>query len=120
MMPFFACVDFMLVRSLLARRCRLYFLFTQGLCNLCILSTAGRAPFLSLVSSMADECQGTANKHTIILMQSSPNRATRTFMDYDSIGQAMDGKTVPKMYYFNIKFESDQIVPLRFKHLAMD
>ncbi|KAG6503292.1 hypothetical protein ZIOFF_035603 [Zingiber officinale] len=32
-----------------------------------------------------------ANRHTIILMQSSPNRATRTFMDYDSISQAMDG-----------------------------
>ncbi|VFQ68755.1 unnamed protein product [Cuscuta campestris] len=24
-------------------------------------------------------------------MQTSPNRATRTFMDYDSINQAMDG-----------------------------
>ncbi|WOL17291.1 hypothetical protein Cni_G26082 [Canna indica] len=32
-----------------------------------------------------------ANRHSIILMQSSPNRATRTFMDYDSISQAMDG-----------------------------
>ncbi|XP_057959467.1 enhancer of rudimentary homolog isoform X1 [Malania oleifera] len=32
-----------------------------------------------------------ANRHTIILMQTSPNRATRTFMDYDSISQAMDG-----------------------------
>ncbi|GAV80078.1 ER domain-containing protein [Cephalotus follicularis] len=32
-----------------------------------------------------------ANKHTIILMQTSQNRATRTFMDYDSISQAMDG-----------------------------
>lgn len=32
-----------------------------------------------------------ANKHTIILMQTSQNRATRTFMDYGSISQAMDG-----------------------------
>ncbi|KAJ0989843.1 hypothetical protein J5N97_008199 [Dioscorea zingiberensis] len=32
-----------------------------------------------------------ANRHTIILMQPSPSRATRTFMDYDSITQAMDG-----------------------------
>ncbi|KAJ8635250.1 hypothetical protein MRB53_009517 [Persea americana] len=32
-----------------------------------------------------------ANRHTIILMQTSQNRATRTFMDYDSISQAMDG-----------------------------
>ncbi|XP_013620151.1 PREDICTED: enhancer of rudimentary homolog [Brassica oleracea var. oleracea] len=30
-------------------------------------------------------------RHTIILLQNSPSRATRTFMDYDSIGQAMDG-----------------------------
>ncbi|CAL5358815.1 unnamed protein product [Camellia sinensis] len=33
-----------------------------------------------------------ANKHTIILMQTSQSRATRTFMDYDSISQAMDGR----------------------------
>ncbi|XP_022754447.1 enhancer of rudimentary homolog [Durio zibethinus] len=32
-----------------------------------------------------------ANKHTIVLLQTSQNRATRTFMDYDSISQAMDG-----------------------------
>ncbi|GMI89257.1 ENHANCER OF RUDIMENTARY HOMOLOGUE, ARABIDOPSIS THALIANA ENHANCER OF RUDIMENTARY HOMOLOGUE [Hibiscus trionum] len=32
-----------------------------------------------------------SNRHTIILMQTSPSRATRTFMDYDSISQAMDG-----------------------------
>ncbi|XP_017982036.1 PREDICTED: enhancer of rudimentary homolog isoform X2 [Theobroma cacao] len=32
-----------------------------------------------------------ANRHTIVLMQTSQNRATRTFMDYDSISQAMDG-----------------------------
>ncbi|XP_004498795.1 enhancer of rudimentary homolog [Cicer arietinum] len=31
------------------------------------------------------------NRHTIILMQTSQNRATRTFMDYASISQAMDG-----------------------------
>ncbi|XP_057539262.1 enhancer of rudimentary homolog [Amaranthus tricolor] len=31
------------------------------------------------------------NRHTIILMQTSHNRATRTFMDYQSISQAMDG-----------------------------
>ena len=32
-----------------------------------------------------------ANKHTIILMQTSQSKATRAFMDYDSISQAMDG-----------------------------
>ncbi|KAJ6804141.1 enhancer of rudimentary-like protein [Iris pallida] len=32
-----------------------------------------------------------AARHTIILMQTSQNRSTRTFMDYDSIAQAMDG-----------------------------
>ncbi|KAK9052787.1 hypothetical protein SSX86_029417 [Deinandra increscens subsp. villosa] len=32
-----------------------------------------------------------SNKHTIILMQTSQNRASRTFMDYESISQAMDG-----------------------------
>ncbi|XP_021746360.1 enhancer of rudimentary homolog [Chenopodium quinoa] len=31
------------------------------------------------------------NRHTIILMQTSQNRSTRTFMDYESISQAMDG-----------------------------
>ncbi|XP_027096412.1 enhancer of rudimentary homolog [Coffea eugenioides] len=31
------------------------------------------------------------NRHTIVLMQTSQNRATRTFMDYASISQAMDG-----------------------------
>ncbi|KAK9698159.1 hypothetical protein RND81_08G086000 [Saponaria officinalis] len=31
------------------------------------------------------------NRHTIILMQMSHNRSTRTFMDYDSISQAVDG-----------------------------
>ncbi|KAL8130031.1 hypothetical protein V2J09_019186 [Rumex salicifolius] len=32
-----------------------------------------------------------ANRHTIVLMQTSPNRATRTFMDYQSINQAVEG-----------------------------
>lgn len=32
-----------------------------------------------------------SNRHTIILMQTSQHRATRTFMDYESISQAMDG-----------------------------
>ncbi|KAJ6828941.1 enhancer of rudimentary-like protein [Iris pallida] len=32
-----------------------------------------------------------AGSHTIILMQTSQNRSTRTFMDYDSTAQAMDG-----------------------------
>ncbi|KAL3819094.1 hypothetical protein ACJIZ3_004999 [Penstemon smallii] len=32
-----------------------------------------------------------SNRHTIILMQTSQHRASRTFMDYDSISQAMDG-----------------------------
>ncbi|XP_065861964.1 enhancer of rudimentary homolog [Euphorbia lathyris] len=32
-----------------------------------------------------------ANRHTIILMQTSHSRASRTFMDFDSISQAMDG-----------------------------
>ncbi|GLJ27658.1 hypothetical protein SUGI_0542760 [Cryptomeria japonica] len=32
-----------------------------------------------------------ANRHTIILMQTGQNRATRTFMDFDSVSLAMDG-----------------------------
>ncbi|XP_071703583.1 enhancer of rudimentary homolog [Rutidosis leptorrhynchoides] len=32
-----------------------------------------------------------SDKHTIILMQRSQNRSTRTFMDYESISKAMDG-----------------------------
>ncbi|PIA45948.1 hypothetical protein AQUCO_01600297v1 [Aquilegia coerulea] len=32
-----------------------------------------------------------SNKHTIVLMQTSQTRASRTFMDYESISQAMDG-----------------------------
>ncbi|GER32488.1 enhancer of rudimentary protein [Striga asiatica] len=32
-----------------------------------------------------------SNRHTIVLMQASHSRASRTFMDYDSISQAMDG-----------------------------
>ncbi|EOX99577.1 Uncharacterized protein TCM_008278 [Theobroma cacao] len=31
-----------------------------------------------------------ANRHTIVLTQTSQNRAPRTFVDYDSISQAMD------------------------------
>ncbi|KAK4798804.1 hypothetical protein SAY86_031130 [Trapa natans] len=30
-------------------------------------------------------------KHTIVLMQPSQNRASRTFMDYESVSQAIDG-----------------------------
>ncbi|KAJ0774861.1 putative enhancer of rudimentary [Helianthus annuus] len=40
---------------------------------------------------MVDRAVFASNKHTIILMQTSHNRATRTFMDYESISQAMDG-----------------------------
>lgn len=32
-----------------------------------------------------------ANRHTIILMQTAQNRSTRTFMDFESVSQAMDG-----------------------------
>eukprot|EP00252_Welwitschia_mirabilis_P027821 TRINITY_DN9697_c0_g1_i1.p1 TRINITY_DN9697_c0_g1~~TRINITY_DN9697_c0_g1_i1.p1 ORF type:complete len:104 (-),score=16.52 TRINITY_DN9697_c0_g1_i1:228-539(-) len=32
-----------------------------------------------------------ANRHTIILMQTGPNRSSRTFMDFESTSQAMDG-----------------------------
>ncbi|XP_078162784.1 enhancer of rudimentary protein [Carex rostrata] len=31
------------------------------------------------------------NRHTIILMQTTQSRASRTFLDYDSIGKAIDG-----------------------------
>ncbi|THU71844.1 hypothetical protein C4D60_Mb04t05810 [Musa balbisiana] len=43
-----------------------------------------------------------ANRHTIILMQSSPNRATRTFMDYDSISQAMDALTTQFRRFYHM------------------
>ncbi|KAK4485838.1 hypothetical protein RD792_008485 [Penstemon davidsonii] len=42
-----------------------------------------------------------SNRHTIILMQPSQHRASRTFMDYDSISQAMDG-----MYQLIVKFDA--------------
>lgn len=62
-----------------------------------------------------------ANKHTIILMQTSHNRATRTFMDYDSISQAMDG-TCPvvtvMIYILNfIPFDS---MPFKWKKKKKD
>ncbi|XP_052208849.1 enhancer of rudimentary homolog [Diospyros lotus] len=50
--------------------------------------------FLSLsfdTESLSFDSELMANRHTIILMQTSQNRATRTFMDYDSINQAMEG-----------------------------
>ncbi|KAJ3708033.1 hypothetical protein LUZ61_011738 [Rhynchospora tenuis] len=34
---------------------------------------------------------GMQNRHTIILMQTTQSRASRTFQDYDSISRAMDG-----------------------------
>ncbi|KAJ4798994.1 hypothetical protein LUZ62_050240 [Rhynchospora pubera] len=34
---------------------------------------------------------GMTNRHTIILMQTTQYRASRTFQDYDSISRAMDG-----------------------------
>ncbi|MFS7923106.1 putative enhancer of rudimentary [Helianthus anomalus] len=43
------------------------------------------------------------NKHTIILMQTSHNRATRTFMDYESISQAMDGMCICALYERKLK-----------------
>jgi hypothetical protein len=38
------------------------------------------------------DCSMQAGRHTIILMQPSQNRASRTFMDYNSINHALDGK----------------------------
>ncbi|ONM16224.1 Enhancer of rudimentary-like protein [Zea mays] len=35
-----------------------------------------------------------AGRHTIILMQPSQNRSTRTFMDYDSVNHALDGMKI--------------------------
>lgn len=32
-------------------------------------------------------------KHTIILAQPAKNKATRTYMDYETVSAAMDGKT---------------------------
>jgi hypothetical protein len=32
-----------------------------------------------------------AGKHSIILMQSSQNRATRVFMDFNSVNRSLDG-----------------------------
>ncbi|KAK1322887.1 hypothetical protein QJS10_CPA02g01349 [Acorus calamus] len=53
-----------------------------------------------------------ASRHTIILMQTSPNRASRTFMDYESISQAMDEQFIfaavrelsPKVSILSSKF----------------
>ncbi|EFN53140.1 hypothetical protein CHLNCDRAFT_53813 [Chlorella variabilis] len=32
-----------------------------------------------------------ADKHTIVLMQPSPNKSSRTFVDYNSVDKAIDG-----------------------------
>ncbi|KAK7260950.1 hypothetical protein RIF29_27252 [Crotalaria pallida] len=48
------------------------------------------SPF-TLLPSHSHSQMANNNRHTIILMQTSQNRATRTFMDYESITQAMDG-----------------------------
>uniref|UniRef100_A0A453CBT0 Enhancer of rudimentary homolog n=1 Tax=Aegilops tauschii subsp. strangulata TaxID=200361 RepID=A0A453CBT0_AEGTS len=32
-----------------------------------------------------------AGRHTIVLVQPSPNKASRTFMDFSSLNQALDG-----------------------------
>lgn len=37
------------------------------------------------------DCSLQAGRHTIILMQPSQNRASRTFMDYNSVNHALDG-----------------------------
>ena len=34
-------------------------------------------------------------KHTIVLVQTTASRATRTFHDYEGIGVAMDGAPLP-------------------------
>ncbi|CAN6273447.1 unnamed protein product, partial [Urochloa humidicola] len=47
-------------------------------------SSLPTAPSRPLATSMA-------GRHTIILMQPSQNRASRTFMDYNSVNQALDG-----------------------------
>ncbi|KAJ3679189.1 hypothetical protein LUZ60_017200 [Juncus effusus] len=42
-----------------------------------------------------------ANRHTIILLQTTQSRASRTFIDFDSISQAIDG--ICGMYERKIK-----------------
>ncbi|CAN6279165.1 unnamed protein product, partial [Urochloa humidicola] len=51
------------------------------------------ASFSTLVASHSPLPPATsmAGRHTIILMQPSQNRASRTFMDYNSINHALDG-----------------------------
>ncbi|OWM86813.1 hypothetical protein CDL15_Pgr015849 [Punica granatum] len=47
--------------------------------------------FTSVANGRALAPRPRVNKHTIVLMQPSPNRASRTFMDYESVSQAIDG-----------------------------
>uniref|UniRef100_A0A8R7URL5 Enhancer of rudimentary homolog n=1 Tax=Triticum urartu TaxID=4572 RepID=A0A8R7URL5_TRIUA len=45
-----------------------------------------------MYTTAARICAATeAGRHTIILMQPSQNRSSRTFMDYNSINHALDG-----------------------------
>ncbi|CAN1184889.1 Enhancer of rudimentary homolog [Linum perenne] len=55
-----------------------------------------------------------ANRHTIILMQASPNRATRTFMDYGSVSQAMEGCLPAFLIFFFSLFSTICII---FTHI---
>jgi len=52
---------------------------------------AGRDPQSPAELPRRGQAAGMAGRHTIILMQPSQNRSTRTFMDYDSVNHALDG-----------------------------
>ncbi|KAG6436515.1 hypothetical protein SASPL_101416 [Salvia splendens] len=44
-----------------------------------------------------------SNRHTIILMQTSQHRGSRTFMDYESISQAMDAELMAFVGEFRLQ-----------------
>ncbi|KAI0494324.1 hypothetical protein KFK09_024458 [Dendrobium nobile] len=46
------------------------------------------------------------NRHTIVLMQAPQNRASRTFMDFDSLSQAMDDEQNP--FFLTISRETEK------------
>uniref|UniRef100_A0A0D9W6R9 Uncharacterized protein n=1 Tax=Leersia perrieri TaxID=77586 RepID=A0A0D9W6R9_9ORYZ len=57
-----------------------------------------------------------AERHTIILMQPSQNRATRTFMDFNSVNHALDGLYDQSLHAF-LPYDRRWIKHKMFQHL---
>ncbi|TVU29291.1 hypothetical protein EJB05_20851, partial [Eragrostis curvula] len=55
------------------------------------------------------DCILQAGRHTIILMQPSQNRASRTFMDYNSINHALDGMIIYRAFLMHLTHYNDKV-----------